>query len=94
MFLQQLAVVVEQSRDGVLCQDLVAYLGLHDGELLGYVLLRGGETQQNSEQDDGQRGMSSRGEEHEHGGEERQGGGVIGRTTAASCRGWEVEGAR
>ena len=40
VLLQKLAVVVQQRRDGVLGQDLVADLGLHDGELLSDVLLR------------------------------------------------------
>ena len=40
VFLQQLAVVVEQGCDGVLSQHVVAYLLLHETELLGYVLLR------------------------------------------------------
>lgn len=39
MLLQQLTVVVKQGRDCVFCQDLVADLRLHDGELLGNVLL-------------------------------------------------------
>lgn len=40
VFLQQLAVVVEQSCDGVLCQDVIANLFLHEAKLLGDVLLQ------------------------------------------------------
>lgn len=43
MFFQQLAVVVQQGGDGVLGQDLVAHLRLHDGKLFGDVFLRGSE---------------------------------------------------
>lgn len=45
VLLQQFAVVVQQSSDGVLSQDVVADLALHHTELLGDVLLqRGGAT--------------------------------------------------
>ena len=41
VLLQELAVVVQQGRDGVFGQDVVANLGLHHPELLGDVLLGG-----------------------------------------------------
>lgn len=40
VLLQQLAVVVEQSRDGVLGQHVIADLLLHEAELFGYVFLK------------------------------------------------------
>lgn len=43
VLLQELAVVVQQGRDGVLGQHVVADLLLHEAELLGDVLLPGGE---------------------------------------------------
>lgn len=46
VFLQQLAVVVQKSRDGVLSQDVVADLFLHEAELFGDVLLWGLQTGQ------------------------------------------------
>lgn len=39
VFFQKLAVVVEQGSYRVLSQNVVAYLFLHEAELLGYVLL-------------------------------------------------------
>jgi hypothetical protein len=39
VFLKELAVVVEQGCYRVLSQNIVAYLFLHEAELLGYVLL-------------------------------------------------------
>lgn len=41
MLLQELAVVVQQGRDGVFSQDVIADLGLHHPKLLGDVLLGG-----------------------------------------------------
>lgn len=40
VFLQQLAVVMEQSCDGVLCQDIIADLFLHEAKLFGNILLQ------------------------------------------------------
>lgn len=39
MFLEQLAVVVQEGSDGVLGQDVVANLGLHHAKLLGNMFL-------------------------------------------------------
>jgi hypothetical protein len=47
VFLQQLAVVVQQSSDGVLSQDVIANLRLHHPKLLGYVLLMGQKSETN-----------------------------------------------
>lgn len=44
MFLQELAVVMEQSCDCVLCQDIITNLFLHEAKLLGYILLQGRQT--------------------------------------------------
>lgn len=43
VFLQQLAVVMEQSCDCVLSQDIITNLFLHEAKLFGYILLRGEE---------------------------------------------------
>jgi len=48
VLLQKLAVVVQHGGDGVLSQDLIADLGLHDGQLLGNVIL-GGQDDNNGE---------------------------------------------
>lgn len=40
MFLQQLAVVMEQCCDCVLSQDIIANLFLHEAKLFGYILLQ------------------------------------------------------
>lgn len=40
VFFQKLAVVVQQRGDGVLSQDLVPDLGLHDCKLFGDIFLR------------------------------------------------------
>lgn len=44
VFLQQLAVVMQQSRDCVLGQDIIANLFLHEAKLFGYVLLQDRQT--------------------------------------------------
>lgn len=44
VFLQQLSVVMEQSCDRVLCQDIIADLFLHEAKLFGNVLLQDRDT--------------------------------------------------
>lgn len=45
VFLQQLAVVMEESCDCVLSQDIIANLFLHEAKLFGYILLQDRRTQ-------------------------------------------------